>query len=173
MFADSRTSLHSQSIINLSFGDIIQCDERHKFTMLAHRIDQENVVHGQQTAAAAKSLNEIKTPATKVPKTPFRGALNDENAAVRAGKSILKTNGKGQENFATFGKKGQQLDKSAFVTPAGKLHLTLSEKCHDHSLSNFIRSQESRPSGFQNNQCQSHRISDTSPTYCQTQSVEN
>jgi hypothetical protein len=148
MFANFRTSLHAQSIFNLYFGDITQCDERHKCTMLARRIDQENVVHGQQTAAAAKSLNGAKTPATKVPKTPFRGGLNDENAAGRTGKSVLKTNGKGQENFATFGKKGQQLDKSAFVTPAGRLHLKLSEKCCNDSSSNFIRSQESRASGF-------------------------
>jgi len=69
--------------------------------MLAHRLNQENVVHGQQTT---KPLNGAKTPATKAPKTPF-------------GKSILRPNG--QENVATIGKKGLQLERDAFVTPAG------------------------------------------------------
>lgn len=72
--------------------------------MLAHRLNQENVVHAQQTAGAAKTLNSAKTPAAKAPKTPF-------------GKSALKANG--QENEATVAKKGIQLDKSAFITPAG------------------------------------------------------
>jgi len=107
------SSSPAQSLCTLDLGSIIQCNERHDCTMLAHRIDQENVVHGQQTAAAAKSLNGAKTPATKAPKTPFKGGLNDENAAGRAGKSIWKTKGK-----------GQQLDKSAFVTPAGRLVLS-------------------------------------------------
>ena len=134
-------------ILNFDFGDIIQCDERHDCTMLAHRIDQENVVHGQQTTAAAKSLNGVKTPATKAPKTPFRGGLNDENAAGRAGKSILKINGKGQENFAAFGKKGQQLDKSAFVTPAGNLFQAL-ENHRCCSSSNLSGPKNRAPLGF-------------------------
>lgn len=71
--------------------------------MLAHRLNQENVVHAQQAAGAAKTLSGAKTPAAKAPKTPF-------------GKSVLKANG--QENEATLAKKGVQ-DKSAFITPAG------------------------------------------------------
>jgi len=72
--------------------------------MLAHRINQENVVHGQQ---ATKPLNGAKTPAAKAPKTPF-------------GKSVLKHNG--QENVATIGKKGLQIERDAFVTPAGMIN---------------------------------------------------
>ena len=137
-----------KSLLNLELGDIIQCYERHDFTMLAHRIDQENIVHGQQTAAAAKPLNGAKTPATKAPKTPFRGGLNDENAAGRVGKSVLKTNGKGQGNFVTIGKKDQQLDKSAFATPAGKLHLKLSETRRGFSPSNVSGPTNRAPLGF-------------------------
>jgi len=90
--------------------------------MLAARADQENAVHAHQTAAAAKPLNQgirglaAKTPGNRVPKTPFKVQLNDENTAFQAG----KTNGKGQEKGLTL-KKGGQLDKSAFVTPAGEL----------------------------------------------------
>jgi hypothetical protein len=91
--------------------------------MLAARIDQENLVHEQQTAAAAKPLNQglrgltAKTPGNKAPKTPFKVPLNDENAQFNAGKSVLKTNGKGLDN--TIGKKGPVFNKNAFVTPAG------------------------------------------------------
>ncbi|TKA58208.1 hypothetical protein B0A49_09889 [Cryomyces minteri] len=87
--------------------------------------DQENFVHGQQTAAAAKPLNQginrfgSKTPSNKPPKTPFKLPHNDENAAFRAGKSVLKTNGKGHENVVFGGKKGGDVDKNAFITPAG------------------------------------------------------
>jgi hypothetical protein len=92
-------------------------------TMLAARVDQENFVHDQQTAAAAKPLNQTlrshtaKTPGNKAPKTPFKVPLNDENATFRAGKSILKTNGKGG---LVESQKGLTFDKSAFVTPAGR-----------------------------------------------------
>ncbi|EON66690.1 hypothetical protein W97_05936 [Coniosporium apollinis CBS 100218] len=89
--------------------------------MLAVR-DQENFVHGQQAAAAAKPLNQglvAKTPGNKAPKTPFKVALNDENVVFRGGKSVLKTNGKGNENLFTGAKKGNELDKNTFVTPAG------------------------------------------------------
>jgi len=81
--------------------------------MLAARIDQENRLHEQQTAAAAKPLNQglrafgAKTPGNKAPKTPFKVPLNDENTQFNPGKSVLKTNGK------IFDK------PSAFVTPAG------------------------------------------------------
>lgn len=80
-------------------------------------------MHGQQTAAAAKPLNQglaAKTPGNKAPKTPFKVALNDENVVFRGGKSVLKTNGKGNENLFTGAKKGNELDKNTFVTPAGK-----------------------------------------------------
>jgi hypothetical protein len=89
--------------------------------MLAAHIDQENFVHGQQTAAAAKPLNQgakgyaAKTPGRKAPKTPFKVPLNDENALFRGGKSGLKTNGKAADKGTTK----IAFDKSAFVTPAG------------------------------------------------------
>jgi hypothetical protein len=91
--------------------------------MLATRADQENLIHEQQTAAAAKPLNQglrgltAKTPGNKAPKTPFKVPLNDENAQYNGGKSVLKTNGKAFDN--TLGKKGPVFDKNAFVTPAG------------------------------------------------------
>jgi len=89
--------------------------------------DQENLVHSLQAGAAGKSLNaglkgfSAKTPGNKAPKTPFKLPLNDENAIFKAGKSVLKTNGKGNENFLMTGKKGGKLDENAFVTPAGEL----------------------------------------------------
>ncbi|KAI9819062.1 MAG: hypothetical protein M1832_004104 [Thelocarpon impressellum] len=96
--------------------------------MLAAR-DQENLLHGRQTAAAAKQLNQNqpgknlapKTPGIKVPRTPFKLPLNDENAPVGlGGKTVLKTNGKGNENGVPGTKKGgPALDKNAFVTPMG------------------------------------------------------
>jgi hypothetical protein len=88
--------------------------------MFATRNDQENLIHGQQTAAATKPLNHgvkgygAKTPA---PKTPFRVALNDENIEFQGGKSALKTNGKAQPGGA---KKASQLDSNAYITPAGQ-----------------------------------------------------
>jgi hypothetical protein len=93
--------------------------------------DQENLVHGFQTAAAAKPLNQglkgygSKTPGNKAPKTPFKIPLNDENAPFKGGKSVLKTNGKGNQDFLGGGK-GGDLDKNAFITPAGKLYLSIS-----------------------------------------------
>ena len=76
--------------------------------------DQENLFHGHQAQAAAKPLNRgtrqlaPKTPGDKVPKTPFKLPLNDENgkAGLGAGKTAFKPNGGG---------------KNAFVTPMGKL----------------------------------------------------
>jgi len=94
--------------------------------MLAAR-DQENLVHGQQAAAASKPLNQgarqlaPKTPANRPPKTPFKLPLNDENgaAALGGGKLGLNTVGRGNENILMTGKKGGQGDKNAFVTPMG------------------------------------------------------
>ncbi|KAI9818206.1 MAG: hypothetical protein M1827_000831 [Pycnora praestabilis] len=94
--------------------------------MLAAR-DQENLVHGHQAIAASKPLNQgskplaPKTPGNKVPKTPFKVPLNDENAprGFGGGKSVLRTNVKGNENILNGGKKGGALDKDAFVTPLG------------------------------------------------------
>ena len=76
--------------------------------------DQENLVHGHQTAAASKPLNQStrqlppKTPGNKVPKTPLKIPLNDENENndLGAGKATLKAKG-GLKN--------------AFVTPIGEM----------------------------------------------------
>ena len=92
--------------------------------MLAAR-DQENLVHGHQAAAASKPLNQNikqlapKTPGNRVPKTPFKVPLNDENGGFGGGKSGFKINGKGNENLVTGTKKGGLGDKNAFVTPMG------------------------------------------------------
>jgi len=86
--------------------------------MFAARADQENAVHAHN-----KSLNGgLKGLSTKTPgKTPFKVPLNDENAAQEFGKTGgLKTTGKGGGFGLTVGKNGSKLDKSAFVTPAGK-----------------------------------------------------
>ena len=86
--------------------------------MLALR-DQENLVHAQQTTAAAKPLNQSlkslqpKTPGTRAPKTPFKVPLNDENDPLAFGKRTMKTNGNVNGNTT-------KLAKDAFVTPLGK-----------------------------------------------------
>jgi len=83
--------------------------------------DQENLVHGHQQLAASKPLNhgtkglQPKTPGNKYPKTPLKVPLNDENAGGGFGGK-----GKALENFVLGGKKAT-FDKSAFVTPVGKL----------------------------------------------------
>ena len=96
--------------------------------MLAAR-DQENLVHGQQQVAASKPLNQgarqiqPKTPGNKVPKTPFKIPLNDENGpgAFGGGKTAgPKGNGKGNENSTTLGKRGGLENKDAFRTPMGE-----------------------------------------------------
>jgi hypothetical protein len=89
--------------------------------MLAAR-DQENLVHGRQTAAAGKSLNQASKPLP--PRTPFKKQLNDENGpAFGAGKPAVKLNGNanGNGSLMTGGKNGAFLEKSAFITPIGKL----------------------------------------------------
>ncbi|KAK4546231.1 hypothetical protein LTR36_002368 [Oleoguttula mirabilis] len=89
--------------------------------MFATRGHNENAIYDQQTAAAAKPLNQgvkglaPKTPGNKAPKTPFKVPLNDENAAFGNG----KTGGKGKDG-GLFGKsEGGKAERSAFVTPAG------------------------------------------------------
>ena len=94
--------------------------------MLAAR-DQENLVHGHQTTAAGKPLNQglrqlpPKTPGNKTSKTPFKVPLNDENGfgGSGIGGRGLKTIGKGNENLVTGGNKIGQADNSTFVTPLG------------------------------------------------------
>ncbi|KAI9697595.1 MAG: hypothetical protein M1836_004545 [Candelina mexicana] len=94
--------------------------------MLAAR-DQENLAYGHHTAAASKPLNQgskqlaPKTPGNKAPKTPFKIPLNDENAIAGfgGGKTGLKTNIKGNENFNFGPSKGGAVDRNAFVTPLG------------------------------------------------------
>lgn len=105
--------------------------------MFASRANQENVIHEQQTAAAAKPLNAgvkglaPKTPGAKAPKTPFGGKRNDENANFGGG----KTGGKG----GLFGDgKGGKVDKSAFVTPAGpKTRAPLGNKTTNAKAAHF------------------------------------
>jgi hypothetical protein len=79
-------------------------------TLAAH--DQENALRNISIGPSGKPLNAgvkafgAKTPGNKAPKTPFKVPLNDENVQRQAGKSVLKANGKGNEN--------------AFLTPAGE-----------------------------------------------------
>ena len=86
--------------------------------------DQENLIHGQQRAAAGKPLNrsvrqlQPKTPGNQVPKTPFQVPLKVENRAG-ASKPPFKNNGGGNENPRMQTKKDVFADKDAFVTPMG------------------------------------------------------
>ncbi len=99
--------------------------------MLAAR-DQENLVHAHQAAGASKPLNQgtrqlaPKTPGNKVPKTPFKIPLNDENGGLGGGKGGFKANAKGNENIVTGVKKGGLGDKDAFVTPMGTIEVLTS-----------------------------------------------
>ena len=87
--------------------------------MFSTRANQENAVHQQQTATAAKNNNlqglAPKTPGLK-PKTPFRTNGNDENLTFGA----AKTGGKGKDGGLFGDGKGGKADQSAFVTPAGR-----------------------------------------------------
>ncbi|PYH93491.1 hypothetical protein BO71DRAFT_441712 [Aspergillus ellipticus CBS 707.79] len=84
--------------------------------MLALR-DQENLVHNHQTVAASKPLNQgarhlhPKTPGARVPKTPFKVPLNDENDPLAFGKKTVKAAGKQKESINLS-------VKDAFVTPS-------------------------------------------------------
>ncbi|ODH12914.1 hypothetical protein ACO22_07789 [Paracoccidioides brasiliensis] len=87
--------------------------------------DQENLVRAHKMAAVSKPLNQgtrqlqPKTPGTRVPKTPFKAPLNDENNPLTfgGGKQTLKDNNNGQnENPRKSGKDGIA-GKNALVTP--------------------------------------------------------
>lgn len=88
-------------------------------------LDKENLVHGHQTAAASKPLNQTvkhlppKTPGNKVLKTPFKIPLNDENGPPRFGKLGQEANSRGNENPTTGEGKGGFLQKNTFITPLG------------------------------------------------------
>lgn len=112
-------SEHEHTVTREIFHSIVPTAE-----MLAAR-DQENLIHGQQAAAAAKPLNQgikqlaPKTPGNRPAKTPLRVPLNDENGATVLGGG-KKTIGKGNEN-AIFGiSNGGKVENKAFVTPVGK-----------------------------------------------------
>ncbi len=95
--------------------------------MLAAR-DQENLVYSHQINAASKPLNQgirglpSNTPGQRIPKTPFKTSVNDENNATAFGaqKTGLKTLGKGDENRLQPKNKDGKLDSNAFVTPMGR-----------------------------------------------------
>jgi len=73
----------------------------------------ENAIYEQQTAAAAKPLNQgVKGLA---PKTPYKAGRNDENAVFKGG----KTGGKGKQDGLLGDGKGGKAERVAFVTPAG------------------------------------------------------
>ena len=100
--------------------------------MYATRADQENLAYNHQRAAAAKPLNQplaAKTPGNKAPKTPFKKQLNDENDTYN---NAFKTAKKSGALF-TKGKKPVELDKNAFVTPAGmcQKHILKQDLCFD------------------------------------------
>ena len=94
--------------------------------MLAAR-GQENLVHGQQAAAAAKPLNRgtkyvpPKTPGAKPPKTPFNGRQHDENAidGLGMGKPVVLGRDTGMNASKTGGKQGGGSGRNAFETPMG------------------------------------------------------
>lgn len=88
--------------------------------MFASRTNNENAIYEQQTAAAAKPLNQglaPKTPAGKAPKTPFKVQFNDENATFAVG----KTGTKGKQVAPSGIEKSVKAEKGAFQTPAGRL----------------------------------------------------
>lgn len=136
--------------------------------MFAAAHDQENLAHIHQTAAAAKPLNQgnrgAKTPAKKGPKTPFRVPLNDENAPLKTGKSILKANGGNLDGAANDGKQAKDGGSEAFVTPAG-----MQQQYHDHlhfSMSTeqaAYRTKESRSLGNENHERQDKSFSNARP----------
>jgi hypothetical protein len=95
--------------------------------------DQENLAHAHQTTAAAKPLNQSvralqsKTPGNRVPKTPLRVALNDENKplGLNGQKTGLKRVTNGNENILQTNRKDGKLDQKGFVTPIGKFDMDI------------------------------------------------
>ena len=128
-------------------------------------LEKENLVHGHQTAAASKSLNQTvkhlppKTPGNRVPKTPFKIPLNDENGPPRFGKLGLEANTRGNENPTTGGGKGGFLQKNAFITPLGTYIFSSAT-----NFGNLIwsRPTESSPTRTKNYKCKGKSVSDTS-----------
>lgn len=110
--------------------------------------DQENLVHTHQTALATKQINQkprglpTKTPIGKQPKTPVRVALNNENAPLQNGKSVLKTIGKGNENATGKGFGKEKFEKKQPYTPKGK---NTNASFHDCLYLMLQRSAESSP----------------------------
>jgi hypothetical protein len=110
-----------------------------RVTMLASR-DQENLIYTHQTTAAGKPLNQAirglqpKTPGNRVPKTPFRVALNDENKplAPNGQNTGFKPIAKGNENTLQTTQKDGKSDNGVFVTPIGKYetHICLTWEAH-------------------------------------------
>lgn len=104
--------------------------------MLARR-DQENLVHSHQMTAAAKPLNQgvrqlqQKTPGHRVPKTPFKIPLHDENEPLAFGKNTVKG------NDGVLGK-ALKSGKETMVTPLGRacffIYLCWGLSCDDKKL---------------------------------------
>ena len=90
--------------------------------------DQENLVHARQTAAISKPLNQgvrqlqPKTPGNRLPKTPFKGAGNDENnlAPFGAGKQGLTVRRNQNGDNGKLGGGNGAVDKRPLATPLGK-----------------------------------------------------
>jgi hypothetical protein len=91
--------------------------------MLAAHHDQENLVHGQQTVAASKLLNQSvrglapKTPSNNGQKTT-KLPLNTEGKLNFNGRQTSRNHAKENENAPLEGK-SRRADKFAFVTPVG------------------------------------------------------
>nr|KMM69655.1 hypothetical protein CPAG_05969 [Coccidioides posadasii RMSCC 3488] len=137
--------------------------------MLAAR-DQENLVHSHQTAAAAKPLNQNirsfapKTPGNKVPKTPFRIPLNDENNPLTFGglgkQSVAGPRFQTQkENVIRRTGKDGEGEKGAFATPMVAENEML------------YRSSQPRSPGNENHECKG--LSDASSTARDQQACKN
>lgn len=128
-------------------------------------LDKENLVHGHQTAAASKPLNQTvkhlppKTPGNKVPKTPFKIPLNDENGPPRFGKLGLEVNSRGNENPTTGGGKGGFLQKNSFITPSGTYIILFGTDFRNLICS---RSTESSPTWTKDYECKGEGVSYTS-----------
>ena len=91
--------------------------------------DQENLLHTQQTTAAAKQISQnarilgSKIPANKIPKTPLRKPYNNENVPIQKGKSVLRKLGNANENSITKSTV-KDVSKKLPLTPKG-IYVTL------------------------------------------------